>query len=163
LRATTDKPQEETMLIPQDTLVLVGDGRKALFLRNKGGAGHPDLFAEHIMEQDNPATREQGTDRPGRYEGPAGAPRSAVEQTDWHQQAEDRFAVRVAQVLYKKAHEHEFERLIVVAAPRTLGTLRSAFRKEVAQKVTAEIPKDLTSRQPADIGRLLKQEPSDND
>ena len=51
----------------------------------------------------------------------------------------------------------------MVAAPRTLGTLRSAFRKEVAQKVTAEIPKDLTSRLPAEIGRLLKQEPSDDD
>jgi protein required for attachment to host cells len=151
------------MLIPKDTLVLVGDGRKAMFLRNKGGAGHPDLFAERIMEQDNPPTREQGTDKPGRYEGPAGAPRSAVEQTDWHQQAEDRFAAEVAQILYKKAHEHDFERLIVVAAPRTLGTLRSAFRKEVAQKVTAEIPKDLTSHTPADIGRLLKQAESDED
>jgi protein required for attachment to host cells len=151
------------MLIPQDTLVLVGDGRKAMFLRNKGGAGHPDLFTEQIMEQDNPPTHEQGSDRPGRYEGFAGAPRSAVEQTDWHQQAEDRFAAQIAHVLYKKAHQHDFERLIVVAAPRTLGTLRSAFRKEVAQKVSAEIPKDLTSFKPAEIGRLLKQEPSDND
>lgn len=151
------------MLIPKDTLVLVGDGRKAMFLRNKGGAGHPDLFADQVMEQDNPPTHEQGTDRPGRHEGPAGAPRSAVEQTDWHQQAADRFAAQVAQVLYKRAHEHDFERLIVVAAPRTLGTLRSAFRKEVAQKVTAEIPKDLTSKLPAEIGQMLKQEPSDDD
>jgi protein required for attachment to host cells len=151
------------MLIPRDTLVLVGDGRKAMFLRNKGGAGHPDLFAEQIMEQDNPPTHEQGTDKPGRHEGFAGTPRSAVEQTDWHQQAEDRFAAHIAHVLYKKAHEHEFERLIVVAAPRTLGALRSAFRKEVAQKVSAEIPKDLTSLKPAEIGRLLKAEPSDND
>jgi protein required for attachment to host cells len=151
------------MLIPKDTLVLVGDGRKAMFLRNRGGAGHPDLFADQVMEQDNPPTHEQGTDRPGRHEGPAGAPRSAVEQTDWHQQAADRFAAQVAQVLYKRAHEHDFERLIVVAPPRTLGTLRSAFRKEVAQKVTAEIPKDLTSKLPAEIGQMLKQEPSDDD
>ena len=150
------------MLIPTDTLVLVGDGRKALFLRNKGGAGHPDLFTERVMEQSNPPTREQGTDRPGRYGGPDGS-KSAVEQTDWHQRAEDRFAAQIAHVLYKKAHGHEFERLIVVAAPRTLGTLRAAFRKEVAQKVSAEIPKDLTSRTPADIGRLLKQEESDED
>ena len=151
------------MLIPANTLVLVGDGRKAMFLRNKGGAGHPDLFADQIMEQDNPPTHEQGTDRPGRYDGPAGGPRSAVEQTDWHQQAEDRFAAQVAQVLYKRAHGHDFERLIVVAPPRMLGTLRSAFHKEVAQKVTAEIAKDLTSRLPAEIGRLLRQEPSDED
>jgi protein required for attachment to host cells len=151
------------MLIPQDTLVLVGDGRKAIFLRNRGGAGHPELFAERILEQNNPPTREQGTDRPGRYMGPDGASRSATEETDWHSQGEDRFAAEVAQVLYKKAHEHDFERLIVVAPPRTLGTLRSAFRKEVAQKVSAEIPKDLTAHALPEIARLLKRQPSDND
>jgi protein required for attachment to host cells len=151
------------MLIPQDTLVLVGDGRKAMFLRNRGGAGHPDLFAVRILEQNNPPSREQGTDRPGRHMGPDHASRSAMQETDWHTQAEDRFAAEVAQVLYKKAHEHDFERLIVVAAPRTLGTLRSAFRKEVAQKVSAEIAKDLTSHALTEIARLLKQEPSDND
>jgi protein required for attachment to host cells len=145
------------MLIPTDTLVLVGDGRKALFLRNKGGAGHPDLFTERVMEQSNPATRDQGTDRPGRYGGPDGS-KSAVEQTDWHQQAEDRFATDIADVLYKKAHEHDFEHLIIVAPPKTLGTMRSAFRKEVAQKITAEIPKDLTTHAVADIARLLKME-----
>ncbi len=50
------------MLIPSDTLVLVGDGRKALFLRNRGGAGHPELFTETVMEQNNPSTHDQGTD-----------------------------------------------------------------------------------------------------
>ena len=147
------------MLIPNDTLVLVGDGRKALFLRNKGGAGHPDLFTERVMEQSNPPTREQGTDRPGRFSGPDGS-KSAVANTDWHQQAENRFATDIANVLYKKAHEHEFVHLIIVAPPKTLGTMRSAFRKEVAQKITAEIPKDLTAHALADIARLLKMEKS---
>ena len=151
------------MLIPSDTLVLVGDGRKALFLRNRGGAGHPDLFAEQVMEQSNPATRDQGTDRPGRYGGPDGVSKSAVEQTDWHQQAEDRFATDIADVLYKKAHEHDFEHLIVVAPPRSLGTMRSAFRKEVVQKITAEIPKDLTAHALPDIARLLTMEKTDDE
>lgn len=151
------------MLIPSDTLVLVGDGRKALFLRNRGGAGHPDLFAERVMEQSNPPTRDQGTDRPGRYGGTDGVSKSAVEQTDWHQQAEDRFATDIADVLYKKAHAHDFEHLIVVAPPRSLGTMRSAFRKEVVQKITAEIPKDLTAHALPDIARLLTMEKTDDE
>jgi protein required for attachment to host cells len=151
------------MLIPQDTLVLVGDGRKAIFLRNKGGAGHPDLVTVRVMEHNNPPTREQGTDRPGRHSGPDRTTRSAMEETDWHRQAEDRFAAEVAEVLYKRAHDHEFERLIVVAPPRTLGTMRQAFHKEVATKITAEIAKDLTMHALPDIARLLRQEPSDND
>src|SRR5690349_17566155 len=129
------------MLIPKNTLILVGDGRKAMFLRNKGGAGQPELFTERVMEHVNPRNREQGTDRPGRYAGTDGTSRSATEETDWHQQAEDRFAAEVADVLYKKAHDHAYERLIVVAPPRTLGTMRNAFRKEVTDKVAAEIAK----------------------
>jgi protein required for attachment to host cells len=151
------------MLIPNDTLVLVGDGRKAIFLRNKGGAGHPDLYTVSVMEQNNPPTHEQGTDKPGRYAGPDGLSRSATQETDWHQQAEDRFAAEVAEVLYKKAHGHDFERLIVVAPPKSLGTMRRAFRKEVAAKVTAEIPKDLTAHALPEIARLLRREPPDND
>lgn len=151
------------MLIPNDTLVLVGDGRRALFLRNKAGAGHPELVRDRVMEHRNPSNREHGTDKPGRYAGPNGTSRSASQETDRHQQAEDRFAVEVAEVLYKKAHVHDFERLIVVAPPRTLGTMRQAFRKEVATKVTAEIPKDLTAHALPEIARLIRQEPSEND
>jgi protein required for attachment to host cells len=151
------------MLIPADTLVLVGDGRKALFLRNKGGSGHPDLFTEQVMEQSNPATRDQGTDRPGRYAGADGVSKSAFEETDWHQQAEDRFAMDIAEVLYTKSLGHDFEHLIVVAPPRTLGTMRSAFRKELLQKITAEIPKDLTAHTVPDIARLLKMQTTGED
>jgi protein required for attachment to host cells len=146
------------MLIPNDTLVLVGDGRKALFLRNRGGAGHPDLVTEKVMEQDNPATRDQGSDRPGRYAGPDGVSKSAMEETDWHRQAEDRFASDVAEVLYRKSHDHSFQHLIVVAPPRALGTMRGAFRKEVAQKITAEIAKDVTAQPLPEIARMLTME-----
>ena len=144
------------MLIPSDTLVLVGDGRKALFLRNRGGAGHPELFTEAVMEQNNPPTREQGTDRPGRAPGNDGVSRSAMEETDWHSQAEDRFASAIAETLYRKSRD--FQHLVVVAPPRALGTMRTAFRKEVAQKITAEIPKDLTSHPVPEIARMLRAE-----
>ena len=46
--------------ISHNALVLIGDGQKALFLRNKGTAQQVKLEVEQILEQDNPATREQG-------------------------------------------------------------------------------------------------------
>lgn len=52
--------------VAHNSLILVGDGRKALLLRNRGNAQRIDLVVGRIVEQDNPATREQGTDRPGR-------------------------------------------------------------------------------------------------
>lgn len=141
--------------IPHDTLVFVGDGEKALFLRNKGDAELLNLVIERIFEQDNPPTREQGTDRPGRSFASAGTHRSAMEQTDWHRIAEERFAGDVAERLYKQAHAGRFDKLVVVAPPKVLGNLRKAFHKEVAERVTAEIPKELTSHPVHEIERLL--------
>ena len=68
--------------VPHNTLVLVGDGQKALFLRNKGHALHVQLVVEQVLERDNPPTREQGTDRPGRSNASVGVARSAMEETD---------------------------------------------------------------------------------
>jgi protein required for attachment to host cells len=52
--------------IPSNALVMIGDGRKALFLRNRGTPRHVELITEGEIAQDNPPTREQGSDRPGR-------------------------------------------------------------------------------------------------
>jgi protein required for attachment to host cells len=78
-----------------------------------------------------------------------------VEQTDWHQLAEDRFAVRIAHLLYRMGHAGEFEHLIVAAPPKTLGTLRSALHPEVTARLLAEVPKDLTRFPELEIANLL--------
>jgi len=69
-------PDIKPHIIPHNTLILVGDGQKALFLRNRGSALNVDLVVEQILERDNPAMREQGTDRPGRATASLGAPRA---------------------------------------------------------------------------------------
>ncbi|HVY82549.1 MAG TPA: host attachment family protein, partial [Steroidobacteraceae bacterium] len=96
--------------IPHDALVLVGDGARAIFFRNKGTVQRPALVTERILEQQNPATREQGTDRPGRRAGgDSESVRGAIEPTDWHQLAEDRFASDIAGALYQQAHANRFQ------------------------------------------------------
>jgi protein required for attachment to host cells len=141
--------------IPTDALVLVGDGRKALFLRNRGTPAQLELVTERVLEQDNPPTRDQGSDRPGRYLGPDGVSRSATEETDWHQLAEDRFAQEIADALYRSAHARQFSALVVIAPPKVLGILRQTFHKEVTTRLVAEVPKDLTSHPIPEISRLL--------
>lgn len=141
--------------IPHDTLVMVGDGAKALFLRNKGDAELPNLVVERLFEQENPPTHDQGTDRPGRSFASAGTHRAAMEETDWHQLAEDRFAEEIAARLYKHAHAGRFDRLVVIAPPKVLGVLRKAFHKEVTDRITAEIPKELTSHPVYEIEKML--------
>jgi protein required for attachment to host cells len=132
--------------IPHDALVLVGDGARAVFFKNKGSVQRPNLVVEHVLEQHNPPTREQGTDRPGRRAGgDSSTIRSAVEDTDWHQLAEDRFASDIADALYRSAHANQFERLIIVAPPKVLGSLRKALHKQVIERIEAEVPKELAS------------------
>jgi len=40
--------------IPHGAYVLVGDGRKALFLRNEGDQKFPNLKAERVVVDENP-------------------------------------------------------------------------------------------------------------
>jgi protein required for attachment to host cells len=146
---------EPRPLVSHNTLILVGDGQKALFLRNRGNAQHVDLVVERILERDNPPTREQGTDRPGRSNASLGVARSAMEEVDWHHLAKERFADELAEALYRHAHANLFERLVIIAPPKILGKLRKAFHAEVVDRIAAEIPKELTSHPVAEIERLI--------
>lgn len=47
-----------SLKIPHDASVFVGDGRKALFLRNDGDSLYPNLRMEKAFEDENPPTHE---------------------------------------------------------------------------------------------------------
>ena len=173
------------MLVPHDTYVLVADGRKLLFLRNEGDAHALNLKVELAEEHPNPADRDQKTDAAGGASGsqmgasaPAAAQtgggtarasgtggggqggafapsRGTFEETDFHQLEEDRFAAQAADMLKRRALANEFERLIIIAPPKTLGELRKHYHKEVEQRLTGELAKDLTGHPIPDIEAAL--------
>jgi protein required for attachment to host cells len=143
------------MRIGNETWVLVADGEKYLLLRNNGDEEFVDLRVIRHQEVENPATREQGTDRPGRFDDPA-AGRSAVEPTDWHRLGKERFAMELAEQLRAWALDNRFSALVLVADPRTLGVLRAALHKSVAERVVAELDKDLTQMPVHEIEDILK-------
>ena len=87
------------MQIDHDAMVLVADGRKMLFFRNKGDAAYPNLEAETVKEQDNPADREQAADAPGRSHNSVGSHRSAMDEVNFHDLEESRFAAEAADML----------------------------------------------------------------
>ncbi len=82
------------LLIRNGEWVVVCDGAKALVLENAGDLKFPNLKTIEVFEQENLATRDLGTGAPGRSFSSVGAGRSAVEQTDWHDQAERSFLDR---------------------------------------------------------------------
>jgi protein required for attachment to host cells len=129
--------------IDQGEWVVVCDGRKALILENIGDKISPNLRTAEIREQPDIATRDLGTDSPGRVHASVGTARSSVEQTDWHDQAEREFLHGLAARLDTALRNGETKSLIVVAAPRALGMLRQSYTPSVRGAVRDEIDKDL--------------------
>lgn len=141
------------MQVPHNAFVLVADGRKALFFRNEGDADYPNLQVEHAEEKVNPADRDQKTDAAGQASSTLGG---TMGETDFHQQEEDRFAAETADMLKRRALANEFESLIVVASPKTLGELRKHYHKEVSNRLHGELAKDLTGHPVPDIEQALR-------
>jgi protein required for attachment to host cells len=142
--------------IPHDAFVFVGDGRKALFLRNAGDEKFPNFKTERVFVDENPPTREQGSDRPGRaFKRAATNRRAGIWTTDWHDLEEHRFARRVAAAMETLVHDRKVSALVVVAPARTLAELRQAFHADVKSRIVAEIDKDLTKHPVGEIEKHL--------
>ena len=142
--------------MPHDALVLVGDGRKAIFLRNHGDEKFPDLRVERVFTDINPPTHEQGTDKPGRaYSSAGGGRRSGIEGTDWHDIEEHKFAREVAAALEKFVRDSKIRALVIASPPRTLADLRQALHPDVKKCIIAEFAKDLTKHPVNEIEKQL--------
>jgi protein required for attachment to host cells len=143
--------------IPHDAIVFVGDGRKALFLRNAGDEKFPNLKIEQVFVDHNPATHDQGTERPGRLFAGAAArdKRSAIEPTDWHELEEHRFARMVADAFEKLVRERKVKAAVIAAPPRILAELRQALHGDVKARIVAEVDKDFTKHPVYEIERHL--------
>jgi protein required for attachment to host cells len=134
--------------------VLVTDGGRATVFRNAGQVGKPQLEPFKVYHQDNPPTREQGTDKPPRSNNLSGN-RATIEQTDFHQQAEDRFVQDIAGDMEKDLQAGAFAELIVVAPPVALGVYRKAASAKLQQATLMEINKDLTKHSAADVAEIV--------
>jgi protein required for attachment to host cells len=144
---------ERAMQIPHDSVILVADGRKSLFFRNSGDAAFPNLSVVEKDGRKDAAHHEIASDLAGRASGTLG---SSMEEVDFHQQDEDRFAAETAEMLKERVLRHEFETLVVVAPPRTLGELRKHYHVEVERRIVAELPKDLVNTPVAEIEKILQ-------
>ena len=140
------------------TWVLLADGEKALLLRNTVDAISPALDVVRKDEQENPSDYDQSANRPGRMKDTGIGQSSAMDDTDWHELAKDRFAHELSEILYKRAHRGDFDRIVLVASPNVLGALRDQLHKTVSEKIVAEIAKDLTNHPLDKVETMLKAE-----
>jgi protein required for attachment to host cells len=142
------------MKIEHAAWVLIADSEKFQVFENHGDQEVIDLRVRKYDETPNPPTREQGSDRPGRFPSPHGQS-SAVADTDWHVLQKKTAAKDLADKVNKWSEKGDFKSLVLIADPKTLGVMRSHLNTSVSDKILSEIPKDLTHHTVDDIERLL--------
>jgi len=132
----------QKLKIRQGDWIIVCDGKKALVLENIGDDKFLNLRTREVYEHPDPKTCELGTDAPGRALNSLGTARSAMEQTDWHTQEEERFLRTLADRLDAAVNAGQAKSLILVAPPRALGVLRQTYSHTLRAALRAEIDKD---------------------
>lgn len=131
------------MKLSNGALVAVVDGEKLALFKNTHG---------HEIRLTALETPEIGD----RVSGSAGR-RSSEANPDNDTQAEDGFAMGVAEVLNKWSLTNKIEELLVIAAPKTLGELRKHWHKELQGKLAGEIAKDLTGHSTDQIAAAIEK------
>jgi protein required for attachment to host cells len=156
----SDKRRKSSMPLPHNALVLVADGRKMLFFRNHGDEGQIDLRTEAYDKREDLKNRELHTDAPGTAavaasSGGADTHRPTMEETDFHQQDEDRWIKDAAEELKRRALRNDYDALAIIAPPKALGVLRKCLHKEVEKRVICTVNKEMSGRPVPDIEALL--------
>jgi protein required for attachment to host cells len=131
--------------IHQGDWVIVCDGKKGLVLENAGDEKFLNLKTKEVFDHPDQKTSELGTDAPGRSFSSVGHGRSSVEQTDWHDQEEERFLHTLAKHLDTQVKAGHVKSIVIVAPPRALGMLRPVYTHDVRKALQAEIDKDLVA------------------
>ena len=131
------------MIIPTGTLVAIVDGEKLQLFEN---IGHADIRLKALSVG---AIEERASGAPGRH--------SSGANPDNDTQAEDGFAVGVADAINARVLNGKVDNLLVIAAPKTLGQLRKGWHKQTEAKLVGEIAKDLTGHSTDDIASAIQK------
>lgn len=143
---------------PIRTWVLIADGARARVLANDGPGKGLKAIDRLVFRGDHTATHDIVDDREGRTYSSHGPGRSAIDaRSDPHRALKKTFAHHLADSMAQELDAGAYDRLVIVAAPVTLGDLRKALPPKVAAKVTGELAQDLTKTPNGDVARHLAQ------
>lgn len=127
------------------TWILIADGARARIVLNDGPGRGVKPGPDQEFAGVNAPTREIVSDRPGRAFDSVGQGRHSMEpRTDPHDHEQRSFHHRIAAYLDSAAKRGDFDRLVLVAPPKTLGNLRTELSEPTRTKVVGELNKDLT-------------------
>jgi len=133
----------EVVSIPENTLIVVADGHEAILLRSHGLKSDLKLVEEQRLSPKNLADE--------------GASGSRPEDQTPGQEDEATFAKQLAHALYSMKQSHKFEHMVLTADPQTLGQLRGAMHKTVADSIVLSLNKELTNHSTNDLSEAIRK------
>lgn len=140
----------------ETTWILVADGAGARLFEQQGRGKPLTLLRDLPHPEGKLKNRDIDSDKHGRSFDSMGKGRHAMstEQAPTDRVAE-RFAKELAQTLDQGRLQKSYDRLVLVADPVFLGTLRTALPEALAGTVTATVNKDLTHVNERDLPEHL--------
>jgi protein required for attachment to host cells len=129
--------------------LVICDGTKGLLIENRGDHVHPKLETRDVITSSNPLTHDQGSAKPGRAFNAIDGRRAAVEETDFHLQAERKFIRNFADQVERKVREASIPSIVLIAPARALGILRESLGPSTRHILAGALVRDYV-RQPLD-------------
>ena len=129
------------------TWILAADGNQARLLKGvnlmKDGQQSPE---QEVFRWEPKKAQDIMADKPGRSHSSVGHGRSAMEySSDPVREEQQRFTAEVAGRIDDYAAAGAFDRLVICAAPQTLGDLRSKLSDRARTLTTAEIDRNFSN------------------
>ncbi|MEZ5668261.1 MAG: host attachment protein [Alphaproteobacteria bacterium] len=138
------------------TWVVIADGQHARIVANDGPGKGLYQVPGGAMEGDARRGRDIVADRPGRSFDSAGQHRHGMEpSSDPRQLVEDAFLHGLLDRLSAAEAEGAFDRLVLVAEPKALGTLRKHMPQALSGRLSGDLAKDLTKTPLDQLGSHL--------
>ena len=135
---------------------VITDGGRARIVRKRDGQEAFDTLREMVSADLHHATRDLGSERPGRARESATTGRHAVEpRQDLHEAEKHAFAHEVAAWVNTANTQDEFDALVLIAPAHALADLRQALDEPARRKITGQLQKDLTKVPNADLAAHL--------
>lgn len=139
--------------------LVIADEREASFFDL--ASSRADLRARGALTSDAAGLKDRDleSDRPGRGAHRVTPSRHAIDgERSAERHEAEQFARQVARAIDAARVRHEFDRLVIMAAPRMLGLLREALPDSCRPVVAAEIPKDFGRQDEKTIREAVPRE-----
>lgn len=127
-------------------IVAVDSARAHLFIQDGADGGWATAHLHGLPQPDDRVqSHTEKSDRPGRsFSSARGGVRHSIEShSDYRKLEKHKFTLAVADALNHAALAKEFDRLILVAPPRSIGELRQSLSQQVQLSMRV-LEKDLT-------------------